>query len=239
MSAIEMPFSYVGNELDVFQHAINWKHYWGAKIQAYMGKRVLEVGAGIGGTTRVLCNDQFDYWLGLEPDPVMAEDLRGQKARGALPSCCDFQSGTVENLDAEVRFDTILYIDVLEHIEQDAAELARAALHLENGGYLIVLSPAFPYLYTSFDRAIGHYRRYTRRTLRAITPPACRVTRDFYLDAVGMLASLGNKWFLQKSTPSLQQILFWDRLLVPAAKLLDPLVGYSFGRSVVCVWQRS
>ncbi|MCA9908787.1 MAG: class I SAM-dependent methyltransferase [Anaerolineae bacterium] len=236
---IETPYTYLGSELDVFQHAVNWKRYWGTRIRPYLGASVLEVGAGIGGTTRVLFDDRYASWTGLEPDVAMVEQLREQQAQGDLPAKCDFRLGDISMLAADELFDSIIYIDVLEHIERDVEELIKAAEHLKPGGHLIVLSPAFQYLYTAFDHAIGHYRRYTRAALREITPPGCQVRQQFYLDAVGMMASLANKWLLKKPDPSLQQILFWDRVLVPLARVVDPLTGYAFGRSVISVWQRS
>ena len=66
-----------------------------------------------------------------------------------------------------------------------------------------------------------------------------RSERAFYLDGVGMLASLANRAMLRQSLPTLRQVLFWDRVLVPLSRLLDPLTGRSFGRSVVTVWQKS
>ncbi len=230
--------SYVGRELDVFSKAVNWKRYWKQTILPYMGKTVLEVGAGIGGTTRVICNDSFDYWLGLEPDAAMFQYLQQGKLDGNFPACCNFQQGTIEDLGAEEHFDSILYIDVLEHIENDADEVCRAATHLNPSGHLIVLSPAYQWLYTPFDAAIGHYRRYTRRTLRMLRPPQCSLCTCFYLDSIGMLASLGNKLLLRASQPSEQQILFWDSALVGLSKKIDPLLFFQLGRSIIAVWKR-
>jgi 2-polyprenyl-3-methyl-5-hydroxy-6-metoxy-1,4-benzoquinol methylase len=229
---------YVGQELEVFQHALNWKAYWKRQIQPYIGCKVLEVGAGIGGTTRVFCDDRFDLWTALEPDPQMMAELHAAKERGEFPDWCEFRQGTVANLGAAERYDTVLYIDVLEHIEDDRGELERVAEHLEPGGHLIVLSPAYPFLYTAFDEAIGHHRRYTRSSLRALTPASVMVRHIFYLDAIAVGLSLGNKLMLRSPQPSFQQILFWDRAIVPLSRWVDPLLLYSIGRSVIGVWQR-
>ncbi len=234
----EQTFDYVGGELEVFRKAINWKKYWGGKIRPYLGKSVLEVGAGIGGTTRVLCTPDFDSWLGIEPDVKMTRRLQQQREEGRFPSNCQFRASTVQDLPDHEVFDSILYIDVLEHIEPDRDEVRHAALHLNPGGYLIVLSPAFPFLFTEFDAAIGHYRRYTRKTLLDLTPPTCDLTAAFYLDTVGMLASLGNLLLLRKAQPTDRQIWFWDSVMVPISQQLDWITRFSFGRSVLCVWRR-
>lgn len=232
-------FDYIGEELDVFSKAVNWKTYWGGKIKPYMGRRVLEVGAGIGGTTRVLCTPEYDQWLAIEPDAKMVDDLQARKQAGEFAPNTEFRVSTVQQLPADALFDSILYIDVVEHIEDDRAELRAAALHLAPGGHLIVLSPAYGFLYTAFDKAIGHYRRYTREMIRAITPDGARLVQAFHLDSVGLLASLGNKLFLRASQPTERQILLWDRVMVPASYLTDWLTGYRIGRSVIGVWQKA
>ncbi len=103
---------------------------------------------------------------------------------------------------------------------------------------LIVLSPADEWLYTPFDEAIGHFRRYTRSSLSAVSPPSLDLHRIFDLDAAGMLASLGNRLQLKNRMPTEAQILMWDSLLVPISRLLDPLLLLRrVGKSVVAVWR--
>ncbi len=163
-------FTYVGSELDLFSAAKNWKSYFRDQLKPYIGEDVLEVGAGLGGTTRVLCRGTERRWACLEPDASLVARLDREIRSGALPRCCESRLGTLEKFDESETFDTILYMDVLEHIEDDRAEVARAARHLRTGGHVIALSPAHQWLFTPFDRAIGHYRRYTRRGLGALAP---------------------------------------------------------------------
>lgn len=232
-------YDYVGEELDVFALALNWKNYWGEKIRPYLGQDILEVGAGIGGTTRVLYRPSYRRWLAIEPDGVMLDGLVAEQRAGNFPAAIEFRQAMVSDLGANELFDSIVYIDVLEHIENDAEELAEAAKHLKAGGHLIVLSPAFQFLYTEFDKAIGHYRRYRRRDMPRISPKSLKPTKAFYLDAIGMSASLANLLFLHSPKPNPRQITFWDKMLIPISRyLLDPLVFYSFGRSVIFIWQK-
>lgn len=225
--------SYIGSELELFAHAQQWKAYYKSLIAPFFGKRILEVGAGLGATTAALCDGTQDEWTCLEPDP----ELLAQLGSRPLPGCCRPQAGFVATLAPDSRFDSILYIDVLEHIADDRAELERASRHLAPGGKLIVLSPAYQFLFSPFDESIGHYRRYTRATLSNLTPPGCRLALLRYLDSVGLFTSLANRLFLRQSLPTHAQILFWDRRLVPLSRLFDRLVGYRFGRSVVAVWE--
>lgn len=231
-------FHYVGTELELFSSATNWKQYLRRQVAPYLGRQVLEVGAGLGGTTRLLCGPGQRSWVCLEPDSTLARSLGEKRDRGELPAFCEVVVGTLADIPADSTFDSLLYIDVLEHIEDDRGELERAAAHVSEGGHLVVLSPAHPWLFSPFDEAIGHFRRYTRTSLAALTPRPLVPTRCVYLDSVGLLASLGNRLLLRHSMPGARQIAFWDRVLVPGSRLVDPLVRYSLGKSVLCVWRR-
>jgi len=229
---------YQGGELELFRGATTWKSYFAGLLRPYVGRRVLEVGAGIGGTTRVLCSGREAEWLCLEPDAELVSVLERSRSAGQLPAVCRIKTGTVADLDRAECYDTILYIDVLEHIETDAAEIAGAAELLRPGGYLAVLSPAFPWLFTEFDAAIGHHRRYTRATLSALAPPSLVRRRCCYLDSVGLLASLANRLLLRASMPTKAQIRLWDRSFVPLSMWVDRLLGHSVGRSILAVWEK-
>ena len=231
-------YSYVGTELEVFRHARNWKQYYKRKIAPYIQGSVLEVGAGIGATTRVLCASQAKRWVCLEPDPSLARRISEEHRREPYPVAPEVIVGTLETLDPSQMFDCLLYIDVLEHIEDDQAEFQRAAARLKPGGSLVILCPAHQYLYSEFDRSIGHYRRYDARMMRALKSDSVRLERIFYLDSTGMALSLLNRFIRRKGTPSARPILIWDRFFVPCSRLLDPLTGHRLGKTVVGVWKQ-
>ncbi len=231
-------YHYVGEELDVFAHAVNWKSYFRSVLRPLLRGTVLEVGAGIGGTTAVLCEEGHKDWLCLEPDAGLADRLRQRVGELGLSVSPRVVCGDLDSLEQTDQFDAIIYIDVLEHIEDHKAELISATRYLREGGALIVLSPAHQYLYTEFDRAIGHYRRYKRAMMEEITPPGLEVERIWYMDAVGMLLSLGNRLLLRSAQPTVKQVKLWDRLFVPCSRLIDPLTGWRLGKSIIAVWRR-
>src|SRR5215469_16728342 len=147
-------FSYIGGELDIFAHALRWKAYWAHCIRRWVKGDVLEVGAGLGVNIVPLQNCDVTSWLCLEPDPKLVARLA--KAVAGVPNC-SVRTGTVVSLTG-CEFDSLLYIDVLEHIQSDREELAQAARLLRREGHLIVLSPAHQFMYSDFDTAVGHYR---------------------------------------------------------------------------------
>ena len=231
--------AYIGNELELFARAINWKRYVAGRIIPELGEHVLEVGAGLAESTRWLCDGSQARWLCLEPDTALCEQIQARVDDGTLPACCTVRNGVLTVFaDRKSEFDSILYLDVLEHIENDRIELQRAAGLLKAGGKIIVLAPAHSFLYTPFDRQIGHFRRYNRTRLRQICPDSLTLTRLEYLDSVGMLASLANRCLLKQSMPTRRQIAFWDRSLVRASTFCDRLLGHRLGKSILAVMQR-
>jgi ubiquinone/menaquinone biosynthesis C-methylase UbiE len=229
---------YIGNELELFQHAKNWKAYYGKFITPFLKGKVLEVGAGIGGTALTLCDGSQEKWTCLEPDTNLLDEIRKKITDKQLPSICQAVQGTLSDLPLEEKFDAIIYIDVVEHIEKDKAELELAEKYLKRGGKLIVLVPAHQFLFSPFDKAIGHYRRYNKQMLKDISPSELHTKDIFYLDSVGLLASSANKLLLKQSYPTLQQIKTWDNLLVPVSRIIDPIIGRSVGKTVVGIWEK-
>jgi SAM-dependent methyltransferase len=226
---------YPGVELELFAAARNWKAYWSEQIRPFLSGDILEVGAGIGSNTLIADPGGAGQWICLEPDPTLFKDLT--KTLGKAPSRRVYQSvcGSLRSLK-DLQFDTIIYIDVLEHIEDDREELERATLHLRSKGHIIVLSPAHQCLFTPFDAAIGHFRRYNRSMLRRISPSSLNFIRLRYLDSFGLIALAANLLLLRQSMPTRAQLRFWDQWIIPVSRILDPCFRYNIGKSIVAVW---
>lgn len=238
-SPLPLAQHYIGEELDIFKEANNWKHYqFGFLQKLIQGNDVLEVGAGIGANTAIFRTGEERSWVCLEPDPSFITTLRQKLGKS---SGLEIIPGTLESSVLQScgrTFDLIIYMDVLEHIEDDRAELLRASKLLRTNGYLVVLSPAHQWLFSEFDKSIGHFRRYTRDSLRRIAPPSMREHSIKYLDSVGLLLSLANRLLLKQSMPTLQQIKTWDRFFIPPSRVLDPMIRYSIGKSVLAIWKK-
>ena len=228
-------YEYIGSELELFAEARNWKSYFASKIRGYLKGDVLEVGAGLGANTGFLRTSAIRRWLCLEPDRdmfrLLADEMAGRPSVEVL-------EGRLENVPRGNPFDAILYLDVLEHIADDSKEVCVAADMLRHGGVLIVLAPAHRWLFSEFDSAIGHFRRYNKKTLIALQPPSLKLEKLIYLDSVGLLASLGNRFLMRRPLPTLKQVLLWDNWLVPTSRLVDRFTGHSLGKSILAVWRR-
>ncbi|XGV99377.1 MAG: class I SAM-dependent methyltransferase [Leptolyngbya sp. BL-A-14] len=229
--------TYSGKELNLFAEAKNWKSYVRNHLKNYIKGDVLEVGAGIGSNTCSLSSCSYRKWLCLEPDPNLFQSLETEISSCSIVNCYA-QKGTIDTLTNEQIFDSILYLDVLEHIYEDREEVAKVIKHLKANGNLIILAPAHQWLFTPFDSAIGHYRRYSKLTLEAVLPDSVEVTRLIYIDSVGLLASLANKLLLRQSQPTLRQIKVWDKVMVPVSSKTDAILGYQLGKTVLLVGKK-
>jgi SAM-dependent methyltransferase len=231
-------FEYSGEELELFAGAVNWKRYWSDEIGEYIGDRVIELGAGIGLTALTLSKKTYKNWTAVEPDRSMHNKLESLAADGKFGSYYNLIYGTSKNLQPNSQFDTALYIDVLEHIEDDVGELIRISQHLCRGGHIIIVAPAHNFLYTAFDRKVGHFRRYNRKMLVERKPDGMIIEKLCYLDSAGLIASTANKLLLNSENPTYDQIQIWDRYMVRTSRWIDPIFRYKIGKSVVGIFRK-
>lgn len=226
---------YVGQELDLVKDVNNFRNYWGKAIEPYLGKDVLEVGAGLGSNMKVLINKKaIERYVCIEPDKKLSAQIKNPQPSKSL----EVHTCLLKDLDPKEKFDSILYIDVIEHIEDAESEVALATQYLKPGGHLIILVPAYNFLFNEFDKAIGHFRRYNKSMLRNSIPKEMKQEKLFYLDSVGFFASLVNKLFLHQSYPTKKQIQFWDGVMVQFSKVSDLLLFKSMGKSLIGIWKK-
>lgn len=228
-------YHYEGSELALFKDAVNWKKYYSDAIKPYIQGNVLEVGAGIGVNIPYMVNNKVTHWTSLEPDSSLFNSIDFPDFTSIT---FDKIKGVTENLDKENYYDTIVYIDVIEHIEDHRAELERAKSLLKPKGTLILLAPAYQSLFNEFDHSIGHYRRYNKKTLSEIIPNDMVRKELYYLDSLGSIASLCNKLILHQTIPTKNQIKFWDNTIVSLSKVLDIICFRKFGKSLIGIWEK-
>ncbi len=231
-------YIYKGNELSLFQNACNWKKYLFLQLKPYIKGSVVEAGAGLGANVKWFISNAISEITLLEPDETMSKALKEKLANNNQVRKYTIVNGQINDLSGRL-FDTILYVDVLEHIQDDREELKKAASLLKPGGHLLVLSPAFQSLYSSFDKTIGHFRRYSKKQLRKITPSQLIPVKLYYLDTCGFFASWTNRMLLKQSYPTAKQVYLWDKWMIPVSRITDKLFFHSFGKSIVAVWQKT
>ena len=227
---------YPGEELEYFKYAKNWKKYWSVHLRKEINGVGAEIGSGLSTNLEYIFSDKFKKFYCIEPDKKN-HSLAKKRDISEFKNKIEFINSDIEWITTN-SMDIIFYIDVLEHIENDRLEVELINSKLKVGGYLCILVPAHQFLYSNFDKAIGHYRRYNKRTLATLRPHNFIEERMYYLDSIGLFAAILNKYFFKQDLPSQRTILLWDNYFIPISKFLDKLLNYSLGKSLICIWKK-
>lgn len=193
-----------------------------AEFAPYLRGRVLEVGAGIGTITRHLVESDPELSVvALEPAENVYANLASYAAHTSRVIA--HQRTLREYLPVQDEpFDAVIYLNVLEHIEDDAEELRLAAATLRPGGALLVFGPALEWLYSELDCRAGHYRRYGVANLREVACAAgFEIVSLSYFDVLGVLPYFVAYRLLRRPAISGSTMWGYDRLLVPVSRLIQ------------------
>jgi SAM-dependent methyltransferase len=202
--------------------------------EPYVRGEICEVGAGHGTFTGRLAN--LGKVVACDPSPRCVASLR--ERYGGKPGI-EIVEGEFADAARDRRFDTIVAVNVLEHIADDRAALAGFGEHLSPGGHVVVFAPAFDRLYSDFDRSIGHHRRYRRGQIAAAMYRAgLEVVECRYVNSVGMAAW----WLLAKklgrAPTQTWTVRLYDRAIVPWLRRLERDRTLPAGQSILCVARR-
>lgn len=212
-----------------------WLH---DRFDAYLGSRILEVGSGIGNQTRYFADRE--RVIASDIDPFYIETLRKRfgSRRNVRLASFRFPLSDADRADlAHERIDTIVCLNVLEHIENHQSTLADFSAILPPGGHLVLLVPAMPALYGTLDQHLSHYRRYEKEPLRQLLHE-CGFECDT-LRFVNRLAVFG-WWFssrvLKRTTLPKKQLAVF-KLMMPLLRLEEKHPP-SFGLSLLALARR-
>ena len=224
---------YPGLELETFNKANIWSKYTFHLIKKYFKDEILEVGAGIGSFTKNYIS-KFNNITLSETDKKNLEQIK-KKFSSILKINID--NNLIQNINK--KFNTIIYLNVLEHIENDITEINNAIEKLNDDGYLIILVPAHQKLYSKFDKAVGHIKRYELDFFKTNKFKNAEMVDLYYLDCLGYLLYYLNKVFFKGETyPSNLKIFIWDKIFTPFTIVVDFLTGYKFGKNILCIYQK-
>lgn len=229
---------YVGNDLEAMAFAKNYNEWILSKMAMFIKGRIAEVGSGTGNFTESILksslintNVEIDSY---EPSHNMflinKKKFSGQKRVEVINS--DFSG-----LDSQKKYDTILYINVLEHIEDDFNEIENATKKMNENAHIIVFVPALQFLYSDFDKQLGHYRRYNKNRFKEIAKKCALVEKQLsYFDSFGVPLWFVNMKMLKKETTP-NNVKFFDKVCVPLFKNMD-LLSIFFGKNVFFIGQK-
>lgn len=208
-------------------------------LRPWAGRRILEIGPGYGSLAERLAG-RAERYVGLDDSQDVVDHLAGLfSGKPAWSFLQDGELGARREAElARERFDTVLTVNLLEHLPEERDAL-RLWSRLCRGGRLLAVVPAGMWLYGSLDEQAGHFRRYDKEGLRALLEAnGLQVESLHHLNAVGALG-----WFLFArilrrdigSGSTGLAVRVYDRLVLPAARALDPLLRPLWGQSLVAV----
>jgi len=227
-------FRYSGNELESFRQA---RHYFAWIMELFGARvrgRVLEIGAGLGTTAE---------WLLLQPgtrELVLLEPadnlFQALQERFAQRRRVRTVQGYFDSVELPGAFDAIVLVNVLEHIEDDAALVRRAFEHLSPGGALLLFVPAMQALYGSLDAEFEHHRRYGRGALQQLLCDAgFHIERLRFVHAIGVLGWLIAGKILRRRTISPTVMRTYDRHVIPWVRRIESHLQPPFGQSLLAI----
>lgn len=229
---------YAGHDLEVMAQAPRYTRWIVESFLPFVGRRVAEVGAGTGNVSQTLLtlSPVIGRLTLIEPSPAMFGRL--QKRFDGVEGVTCLQGVFTDVADQLAPQDTIVYVNVLEHVEDDEGELRRAFSRLEPGGHLILFVPALQLLYSRFDRSIGHFRRYGRGglvdllTRCGFDPVMVRPFDLFGIVPWYLLFVLGGRTALPSS------VSLYDRFVVPVMKRVEQIIPPPVGKNLLAVGKK-
>ena len=217
-------FSYSGTgTLEVLKDAVNYNRFLEDELVAFIApeKTAIDFGAGIGEFAKRVQARGVDVRC-IEPD---------EEQRKQLPFTSYAGLGEAEAVSR------IYSLNVLEHIEEDVAALRDIREKLNAGGALFLYVPAFMCLYSEFDKAVGHYRRYRRGELiDKLREAGFVVSRAEYVDSLGFVC-----WWVMGRLPGNKtainplMVKLFDRAIFPLSRLCDKICSYWFGKNLLII----
>jgi ubiquinone/menaquinone biosynthesis C-methylase UbiE len=231
---------YAADDLETMQEARRYMNHVFGMVRTFVGSRVLEVGSGIGTITSRLV-DIADIVVGIEPNPNCA--ARITEAMGTHPRftlrVCHFEECDAAEL-ASQNFDSVLCVNVLEHIDDDVSALKAFERIVVPGGRVIVFVPALQAAYGPLDAELGHHRRYSKRTLRAAFADAgLELVRLRYTNPIGLAGWLYNSHISKSTKHSAEQVRLFETLVAPWALPLERLLAPPIGLSLIAVGRKN
>jgi len=225
--------------LELFANAPHFNKWLFENISPYCQGNILEIGSGIGNISKLLLQQNMPVTLS-DLRKEYCEQLRlrfgeNKNLQDVLQidlSLKDFEKTYQQSLH---RFDTVIALNVVEHIEDDSLVISNCKKLLKPNGRLIILVPAFMKLYNSFDKELGHYRRYNKKNLGGLfRAQHLKIIRIQYFNCAGILGWWFTGSILKKKIIPRNQLAIYEKL-VPLFRLIDNLLMKRIGLSVIAV----
>ncbi|TBW26476.1 bifunctional 2-polyprenyl-6-hydroxyphenol methylase/3-demethylubiquinol 3-O-methyltransferase UbiG [Gramella sp. KN1008] len=212
-------------------------------IHPYCGSKVFEIGSGIGNISEIFLNNHDGQIFLSDIDTDYCQILK--KKFSAHKKCLGVESIDLVAPDFQTRyssyfneFDTVFALNVLEHIKEDQLAIFNARQLLKDGGTLIILVPSYMFLYNRVDKGLGHYKRYTVKSLETIFKlNNLKIVHSQYFNFGGIPGWFVNGKLFKNDSISVSKMKIYESL-VPLFRIADRLVYHKIGLSTIVVGEK-
>ena len=231
-------FSYASDELESMSGAVNYYGWIVERFRPFLGRRILEVGAGIGTFSEYLLRAAPEARVTLlEP---AENNLRLLTARFVGNPRATVMRGVLDVSIGEASQDSVVAVNVLEHVPDDRDFVAQAHRALVPGGHLVLFVPAGPGIFGTLDEAFEHHRRYTREGLRRLVQDGgFEVVALAYSNLPGVAAWWLSGKVLRRRTVTSSWVRLYDRLVIPWVRALERRWEPPRGQSLLVVGRKA
>ena len=233
---------YVGKDLEAMSFAVNYHKWILREFRPFLGENIVEVGAGSGDFSTLLLDEKPKTLNLIEPS-AMFERLQKNISPQSSSTEIIFHKGifadVADGIAQRKKPDSIIYVNVLEHVEDDLGELGLIYDALKTGGHCLIFVPALMSLYGEFDRKIGHFRRYTKPELEEKCRAAgFKIVRSNYFDFAGIFPWYIKYRLLKSDSLESGAVALYDRIAVPLVKTFETILPVPIGKNVLLVAQK-
>ncbi len=226
----------VENEWLTRMNKLNKYNEWlFSKIKPYIGDSILEVGAGIGTYSQYLLKAKLLVLSDIEEKYLVNLKKNFENSKNVYCEKIDLVNNNDITKLAKYKIDTVISINVFEHIKSDQKALENIYKIIQPGGRLLTVIPNHPFLYGSLDKYAHHFRRYSmREAVNLLTKAGFKVEKKFTFNFLGAI-----NWFLQgrifKKTIVSAGSLDWAEKVVILSKIIDNINPFPIGANIVLI----
>jgi 2-polyprenyl-3-methyl-5-hydroxy-6-metoxy-1,4-benzoquinol methylase len=234
---------YVGRDLEAMSFAINY-HQWILQIfSPFIGTRIVEVGAGTGSFSEMILQKNIQSMSLVEPSTEMyktlGERMNHIKSRVQIETYNSIFIDVADHIKSSQQPDSIVYVNVLEHIADDVAELQAVHRTLAPNGRVFIFVPALRWLLGSFDQQIGHFRRYAKKELEEkCRQVGFKILESKYLDFAGIVPWWIKYRLLKSNTMEPGLIAVYDKYFIPVAKVIESQLKLPIGKNIILIAEK-
>ncbi len=222
-------------DLEVMYNARNYRKWIFDNIKDFVGERIVEIGGGIGSFSEFFLNKELLIILDIHDGCIEYLKKKFDGKKNIFIKKYDI-SKSIDSFILKNKPDTIICINVLEHIKNDVEAVHNMFRLLRNEGIVVIYVPAYNWLYGDIDRLVGHYRRYSKNSIKRLFEEAgFKTIKIKYMNSIGILGWFINNRLLRRREESLRQVLFYDKYIIPFVKKIEGKISVPFGLSILAI----